>query len=205
VDGDCLIVIEVKAVEDRLYLDSGRLVSSTQDTLGKAAQQCDALWGRYLDGREPVFPSGLNTCIPVIVTWRPFFWANDRFYREAVFAPKISHESLLQTCQTINIRDFEDLVATVLNSRRELGELLSIKGIHRGNTWEGDHFERRFRHPGCNRPFRCDTRATHRGTPILIEKQKGVLKMEIFEDLIPNQKTGPAKTGQFPRRCVVEN
>lgn len=138
VDGDCLIVIEVKAVEDRLYLDSGRLASSTQDTLGKAAQQCDALWGRYLEGREPVFPSGLNTCIPVIVTWRPFFWANDRFYREAVFAPKFSHESLVQTCQTINIRDFEDLVATVLNSRREFGELLSIKSRSKPeDDWRG--------------------------------------------------------------------
>lgn len=126
-DGDRLIPIEVKAVEDDVYLNSGRLVTAALTTLGKAAQQCDALWGRYLAGRESVLPEGLQTCIPAIVTWRPFFWANTHFYRETVFRPRITHEPLLKTCQTINVADFEGLAAIVLNSPRGFGELLARK------------------------------------------------------------------------------
>lgn len=128
-----LLCIEAKANEDVLVLNKNLLLKIARSVLGKAVCQCHDLWQRALAGQEPRIPGDLPLCVPLIVTFRPFCFANGEFYRRnAVLAERNGRdEATFQICvdnyQVLDIRCFESLAKICLATNRSVLSIVQEK------------------------------------------------------------------------------
>jgi hypothetical protein len=128
-----LLCIEVKANEDKLVLSESTLINTARPILGKAVCQCYDLWRRACEGKEKNIPKNLGLCIPLIVTFRSFFFANVEFYRKNVVLSecKDREKETFQICvdnyQVLDVRCFEILAKVSLSLNRSLLSIVQEK------------------------------------------------------------------------------
>lgn len=132
-DGCTIVCLEAKANEDKLILDKGTLIKTAQQIIGKAICQCHDFWVRCRNGEVNAISSAYKNCIPLVVTFRPFHFANFKFYRKNVFNPlqesrsEDSFRNCIDTYQVIDIHSFENLIRLVACSGISLHAVLQKK------------------------------------------------------------------------------
>jgi len=128
-----LLCIEAKANEDKLVLNESTLLNTARPVLGKAVCQCHDLWQRAREGREKNIPNDLGLCIPLIITFRSFFFANTEFYRKNVVLSECKgrDEGTFQICvdnyQILDISSFENLAKICVATNRSLLSIVQEK------------------------------------------------------------------------------
>lgn len=128
-----IICIEAKANEDKLSLKRDHLIKIMQPIIGQAVCQCHDFWIQCRNGEVNTISSTYKNCIPLIVTFRPFHFANFKFYRENVVKPlqddrsENSFRHCIDTYQVIDIRSFEHLIRFVTCSGISLYDVLQKK------------------------------------------------------------------------------
>ena len=128
VHGLTMMSVEVKAIEDRVYINRNTLIRDAHGTLGKAVNQCAKLWSRCQTKAEPSLShQTFNLHLVLVVTWKPFFWANNSFYRQALERPEWDSGS--KRYQVICIKEFEALVALSLSTHRSICDLVAQKVV----------------------------------------------------------------------------
>jgi len=128
-----LLCIEAKANEDVLVVEKNALQNTARPILGKAVCQCHDLWQRACDGKEENIPINLGLCIPLIITFRSFFFANGEFYRKNVVLSECKgrDEGTFQICvdnyQVLDIHCFENLARICVSTNRSLLSIIQEK------------------------------------------------------------------------------
>jgi hypothetical protein len=128
-----LLCIEAKANEDVLVVKKSALLNTARPVLGKAVCQCHDLWQRAREGKEENIPKDLGLCIPLIITFRSFFFANTKFYRNNVVLPERNErdEGTFQICvdnyQVLDIRCFENLARICVSTNQSLLSIVQEK------------------------------------------------------------------------------
>lgn len=128
-----LLCIEAKANEDVLVVKRSALLNATRPILGKAVCQCHDLWQRACEGKEENIPKDLGLCIPIVITFRSFFFANGEFYRKNVVLSERNgrNEDTFQVCvenyQVLDIHCFENLARICLSTNRSLLSIIQEK------------------------------------------------------------------------------
>jgi hypothetical protein len=137
-----LLCIEAKANEDVLVLDKNLLLKIARQVLGKAVCQCHDLWQRALAGQEAKIPKDLPLCVPLIVTFRSFHFANGKFYRDNVVLSERNgrDEATFQICvdnyQILDIRCFENLAKICVATNRSVLSIVQEKVQNaKGDEW----------------------------------------------------------------------
>ena len=128
-----LLCIEAKANEDVPVVKKSALINIARRVLGKAVCQCYDLWQRAREGQEQSIPQDLPVCIPLIVTLRPFFFGNTKFYRNKVVLPERDgrDEGAFQICvdnyQVLDIQCLENLAKVCLATKRSVLSIVQGK------------------------------------------------------------------------------
>lgn len=128
-----LIPIEVKATEEKLRIDEDCTIRDLKAQIGKAVQQCHALYEKSLNDKEPSIPDEIDACIPLVITLKPYHFANARHYRENVVIPVQNNrnEETYRECtdnyQVLSIDDLELLVRYCIAMQQDLSTVLLRK------------------------------------------------------------------------------
>jgi len=128
-----LLCIEAKANEDVLVVKKRALLNTARPVLGKAVCQCHDLWQRAREGKEENIPKDLGLCVPLIITFRSFFFANGKFYRNNVVLSERNgrDEGTFQICvdnyQVLDVECFENLVKICLATNRSVLSIVQEK------------------------------------------------------------------------------
>lgn len=127
-----LLCVEAKANEDSLTLNQRTLMDTARPIIGKAIVQCHDLWQRATQGREDLISPNIKKCIPLIVTFRPFYFVHGNFYRNNVVNNDGDEQTeSLKSCsnnyQVMDIRAFECLAKVCVCSGNTMLSIVETK------------------------------------------------------------------------------
>lgn len=134
---DTLYCIEIKATEYALSVELPHLIDAYERTIGRGVAQCSDFWSAYKQGLAKCLPDGLTRCVPIIVTWGRFHFANHETFRTQAIPDSVPDE-IRQAYQVIALPDLEELLALLLEAQIPFADPVEEKlndGVR--NEWTG--------------------------------------------------------------------
>lgn len=133
--GSDMLMIECKGIEEAIpYIDKDRLKIDEGKKLGNAVSQCFEFHEDVKKGLVPQITQDIQNCYCLVVTYRRFFFANTKFYKQEVIIEtqkknrdNLNFKKFAEQCQIVDIKGFERLIALCCGSKQPLTEILQRK------------------------------------------------------------------------------